>query len=87
MVIHRSLITRKGQVTIPAEIRHALDLKEGDTVAWSLENDHVRLTKSSSVVAQTAGILRAQGTTLTAAEERAAMEQAVAEEVVQRTKR
>lgn len=31
-----SVVTRKGQITIPAEIRRALDLKEGDKVALSL---------------------------------------------------
>ena len=39
-----STITRKGQVTIPAEIRRALHLKEGDTVAWHQDGDEVRLT-------------------------------------------
>jgi len=39
-----SIITRKGQVTIPADIRRALHLKEGDTVAWHQEGDEVRLT-------------------------------------------
>ncbi|HET7038044.1 MAG TPA: AbrB/MazE/SpoVT family DNA-binding domain-containing protein [Thermomicrobiaceae bacterium] len=41
---HLSVITRKGQVTIPAEIRRALDLKEGDTVAWVQQGDEVRIT-------------------------------------------
>ena len=41
---HLSVITRKGQVTIPAEIRRALDLKEGDTIAWLQEGHAVRIT-------------------------------------------
>ncbi len=40
---HLSVVTRKGQITIPAEIRRALDLKEGDTVAWRQDGDEVRL--------------------------------------------
>jgi len=40
---HLSTITRKGQVTIPVEIRRALHLKEGDTVAWHQEGDEIRL--------------------------------------------
>ena len=44
MTEHLSTITRKGQVTIPAEIRRALHLKKGDTVAWQQEGDEVRLT-------------------------------------------
>ncbi len=31
-----TVMTRKGQITIPAEIRRALGLKEGDKVAISL---------------------------------------------------
>ena len=34
---HRSVVTRKGQITIPAEIRCALDIKEGDKVAFTIE--------------------------------------------------
>ena len=81
-----TVITRKGQVTIPAEIRRALGLKKGDSVAWILEKDHVRLRRSRGVVARTAGILRDENekSPLTAEEERAAVEQALAEEVVQR---
>lgn len=43
MTGHLGNITRKGQVTIPAEIRRALHLNEGDTVAWRLEGDEVRM--------------------------------------------
>jgi AbrB family looped-hinge helix DNA binding protein len=39
-----STVTRKGQVTIPAEIRDALHIREGDTVAWSREGNEVRLS-------------------------------------------
>lgn len=38
-----TVITRKGQVTIPAEIRQALGLKEGDAVSWHQEGNGVRL--------------------------------------------
>jgi AbrB family looped-hinge helix DNA binding protein len=76
-------VTRKGQVTIPAEIRHALNLKEGDTVAWIIEQDQVRLKKSESVVARTAGALKG-GPALSIEEEKAAFEQALAEDVIRR---
>jgi AbrB family looped-hinge helix DNA binding protein len=33
-------ITYKGQVTIPKKIRHALAIKEGDSVIFSVEGDH-----------------------------------------------
>lgn len=80
MAEQRTVVTRKGQVTIPAEIRRTLKLKEGDTVAWMIDKDGVRLRRSSGVVARTAGLLKGQEPPLTAEAERAAMEQAVAEE-------
>lgn len=43
MTEHPSIITRKGQVTIPAEIRRALNLKEGDAVIWRRDGEVVRL--------------------------------------------
>ena len=42
-----SKLTSKAQTTIPASIRAALRLKEGDELAYSIENDHVILTKAS----------------------------------------
>lgn len=34
-----TVVTRKGQITVPAEIRRALGLKEGDKVAVSLAEE------------------------------------------------
>ena len=34
----RSRITRKGQVTIPKDIRAALGVKEGDSLVFEVEN-------------------------------------------------
>jgi antitoxin PrlF len=34
-----TVLTRKGQITVPAEIRRALGLKEGDKIAVSLRED------------------------------------------------
>ena len=50
-------VTTKGQITIRPEIRWALDLEKGDKVALAMENNQVRLTRTGSVVARTAGIL------------------------------
>ncbi|MCX6022896.1 MAG: AbrB/MazE/SpoVT family DNA-binding domain-containing protein [Chloroflexi bacterium] len=52
------VMTRKGQITVPAEIREALGLKEGDKVAWSLgENGELRATirRATSVAERTFG--------------------------------
>lgn len=38
MVIKQAKVTSKGQVTIPAEVRDALGLREGDTVSFEVAN-------------------------------------------------
>jgi looped-hinge helix DNA binding domain, AbrB family len=43
-------ITAKGQVTIPAEIRKALELKPRDKVAFILDQGEVKLEPSSSAL-------------------------------------
>ncbi len=80
-----STVTRKGQITIPAEMRRALDLAEGDKVEISLEVDGVRLRRGDqSVVAKTAGIIKSDIPRLSAEEERRAAEEAIAEAALER---
>jgi antitoxin PrlF len=79
-----TVVTRKGQVTIPADIRRVLGIKEGDKVAFVLEDDQVKLTRKGSIVAQTAGALKSDMPALTPQEEHEAAEQAIAEEAIQR---
>ena len=43
-----SRVTKHGRVTIPVEIRRALGIKEGDRVAFVLEDDEVKLTRKLS---------------------------------------
>lgn len=38
-----STITKKGQTTIPGEIRDALRIKAGDRLHYQLEGDHVTI--------------------------------------------
>ncbi|MBN1192832.1 MAG: AbrB/MazE/SpoVT family DNA-binding domain-containing protein [Coriobacteriia bacterium] len=38
-------ITSKGQVTIPAEVREALGLKKGDTLAFEVQAEYVVVRK------------------------------------------
>jgi antitoxin PrlF len=38
-----STITRKGQTTIPAQVRDALNLHPGDKVSYELAKDHATL--------------------------------------------
>ena len=61
MVIKQAKITSKGQVTIPAEVRDALGLREGDTVSFEVDNqDQARLSavRVGSPFARYAGALR-----------------------------
>jgi antitoxin PrlF len=56
-----SVLTRKGQVTIPAEIRRALGLREGDKVVFSLENastGQVTVRPVRSVAEMTYGVVK-----------------------------
>lgn len=78
-----SVITRKGQVTIPAEIRRALSLQKGDKVAFEVEEDRVRIARSGSVVVRTAGALKSQMPMRSPGEEREAAERAIAEDVTE----
>lgn len=43
-----TVVTRKGQITVPAEIRRALGLKEGDRVAVELDNGSARIRPARS---------------------------------------
>lgn len=74
-------ITKKGQLTVPAEVRRHLGIKRGDRVAFVMEGDQVRLVPRGSAVERTAGIFKGNRPPLTAKEEREQFEQGVAEEV------
>lgn len=51
MAAHLGVITRKGQVTLPADIRRALKLEEGDTVAFRVEDGEVRVRPAKLTLA------------------------------------
>ena len=82
-----SVVTRKGQITIPAEFRRALGLKVGDKVALSLEAGEVRIARSESVVARTAGIFKTDEPPKNAEELRVIAEEAIAQDVMERMER
>jgi AbrB family looped-hinge helix DNA binding protein len=48
---HLMPVARKGQITIPAPIRAALHIKEGDTIAVELQGDAVKITPVPSTLA------------------------------------
>jgi antitoxin PrlF len=45
-VMLASTLTSKGQATIPAEIRKALNLKPGDVIVFEIKNHKATLTKA-----------------------------------------
>src|SRR5947209_120919 len=82
-----TVVTKNGQITVPAEVCKALDLKQGDQVAFELPEHTagaVSMRRVGSVVERTAGILRRPGPPLEAREERALAEQAWADDAVER---
>lgn len=42
--MHATKMSEGGRVVVPAEIRKALNLKDGDTVIWDLRDGEVRMT-------------------------------------------
>lgn len=66
-------------MTLPAEYRRALKLKESDKVAVSLEEGRMSVSPNGGATARTAGLLRGEGPILSAEELRQAAEQAIAE--------
>jgi len=80
-------VTRKGQVTIPAEARKALGLKEGDKVSFVLKDSALVVEKAKSWTELTKGIVKYKGPTLSAEELREATETAIAEDVMERMRR
>ena len=55
-------MTRKGQITVPIEVRKALGLKEGDRLAVRVEESTGRATieRAGSVVDMTYGALKSE---------------------------
>ena len=73
-------------MTIPVDIRNALGLREGDRVEFVLEDRKVLLVPKGSFIDRTAGIVPWTGKPLTAEELREAAEDAIVEDVEQRSR-
>lgn len=56
----QSKITRKGQVTIPAEVRRRHGMRRGDRVDFVEENDRIVLKRVLSDVEASFGLVRAR---------------------------
>lgn len=79
-----STLTSKGQVTIPVAIRRLLGVSPKDKISFEVDQGTVKIRRGRSVVEQTAGALRSSQPAVSPEQERAAAEQAIAEEVVAR---
>jgi AbrB family looped-hinge helix DNA binding protein len=44
--VHTSRITSKYQATVPADVRTALGLRAGDTLAWEVNDGEVRVRRA-----------------------------------------
>lgn len=73
-------LTRKGQVTIPVEVRKKLGLKPKDKVCFEIEEDAVKIRLAPSRIARHFGAVRVPGIPGDWRTERDAFEQGVAEE-------
>jgi len=82
-----SKVTRKGQVTVPADVRRLLNLKEGDRVNFVFDGSDVRLSRAGSVVERTAGVFKSKRKALSAEQMRQAAEEAIADEAEARAGR
>jgi AbrB family looped-hinge helix DNA binding protein len=79
-----STLTSKGQVTIPKPIRERMGVGPHDKVVFVMEGDVVKIARRESVVQRTAGIMRSDVSFATAEEMRAAAEEAIAADALQR---
>jgi len=81
------VVTRKGQVTIPAQARKLLGIQEGDRVSFVLEGRTLKIIPvSGSITARTSGLLKGKGPRLSSKELHEAAEIAIAEDVAERMK-
>jgi AbrB family looped-hinge helix DNA binding protein len=79
-----TVITRKGQLTIPVGVRTRFGLHQGDRVDFFAEGDHIVMRRAESAVAKTAGIVKTLTPVLNAKALREEAEEAIAEEALTR---
>ena len=76
------VVGKKGQITLPVEMRLALQLEEGDKVVVTREGSVIHVARIGSVVEQTAGVIKKRdGRRLSVRELKEVAEQAIADDV------
>ena len=79
------VVGKKGQITLPVEMRLALQLEEGDKVVVTREGSVIHVARIGSVVEQTAGVIKKRdGRRLSARELKEVAEQAIADDLYER---
>ena len=58
MAVYSTTVTSKGQVTIPGELRRALNIKPKDRVAFELVDGEIRLRPAKSAVEANYGAVK-----------------------------
>ncbi len=58
--MYSSTLTSKGQVTIPANLRQALDLHPGDTVAFEALDQKILIFKKRDDITQAFGMFKVE---------------------------
>jgi AbrB family looped-hinge helix DNA binding protein len=81
-----TVVTRKGQITIPVEFRRELGIREGDRVALVIDDGNMRLHRRGSIVERTAGMFKSPRRAATARGLRETAEQAFADEASDRAR-
>lgn len=79
----QSVITSKGQTTIPKEIRELLGLKPNDRLFYLVEEDKVILKPLHGDILELRGSVPAEGRALDFDAVRAAVRKAIAKKVVE----
>jgi AbrB family looped-hinge helix DNA binding protein len=82
-----TVLTRKGQITVPVEIRRALGLKEGDKIAVSLRDDDASQASLRPVRSVTVGAVTPRKRPEDLDELRRLAEETVAEEAMTEDRR
>ena len=79
------VVGKKGQITLPVEMRRALQLEEGDKVVVTHEDNVIHVARIGSVVEQTAGVIKKRdGRRLSVRELKEVAEQAIADDLYER---
>lgn len=53
-----AIVRRKGQITLPAELRKEMDLEEGDVIYFDRRDGQTVLVTADDIIARTAGALK-----------------------------